>query len=131
MKLLDDYFEIQKKIYDYFGYKEDWVVIPIDDAREYFWKMTGYLIGYVRFAETEEQLNDEIGMGYYENEIYTQRHLPEWVYRGKDYTMICVDTNTDGNKFLQIFDNKKEAKSLPSSTKNGFVVDKNEGKSGG
>ena len=131
MKLLDDYFKIQKEIYDYFGYKEDWVVIPINDAREYFWKMIGYPIGSVRFAETEEQLNDEIGMGYYENEIYTQRFLPKWVYRAKDFTMICVDTQTDGNKFLQIFDNKKETKSLPPSTKSALVVDENEGKSGG
>lgn len=32
MKLLNEYFKLQKEIYDYFGYKEDWVVIPIDDA---------------------------------------------------------------------------------------------------
>ncbi len=32
------------------------------------------------------------------------------VYRGQDYTMISVDTHVDGNKFLQIFDNKKEVK---------------------
>ena len=47
---------------------------------------------------------------YYQNEIYTQRFLPKWVYRGKEYTMICVDTRTDGNTFLQVFDNSKEIK---------------------
>lgn len=30
MKQLDEYFKLQKEIYDYFGYKEDWVVIPIE-----------------------------------------------------------------------------------------------------
>jgi len=108
MKLLDDYFKIQKEIYDYFGYKEDWVVIPIDDAREYFWKMIGDPAIAVRFSETEEKLKDEIEMGYYEYGIYTQRFLSKWVYRAKDFTMICVDTRVDGNKFLQIFDNSKE-----------------------
>lgn len=61
------------------------------------------------FAETLEELESEEG-DYYEHEIYTQRFLPKWVYRGEDYTMICVDTRVDGNKFLQVFDNKKEIK---------------------
>ena len=61
------------------------------------------------FAETPEQLDDADG-NYYEDEIYTQRFLPKWVYRGEDYTMVCVDTHTDGNQFLRIFDNLKERK---------------------
>lgn len=44
----------------------------------------------------------------YVNEIYTQRHLTKWVYRGEDYTMILVDTHVDRNQFLQIFANKYE-----------------------
>ena len=35
----------------------------------------------------------------YSDEIYTQRFLPKWVYRGKDYTMILIDIHTDGNRF--------------------------------
>jgi hypothetical protein len=61
----------------------------------------------VRFAKTEQELESEDG-DYYENEIYTQRHLPKWVYRGADYTMVVVDTHTDGNKFLQVFANANE-----------------------
>jgi hypothetical protein len=49
----------------------------------------------------------------YAAEIYTQRFLPKWVYRGAEYTMVCVDTRTDGNKFLMVFDNKKEIKIVP------------------
>jgi hypothetical protein len=104
MKLLEDYFKIQKEIYDYFGYVEDWKVIPINGATEYFWWEDGET---VHFADSEDSLKSMIG-NYYEHEIYTQRFLPKWVYRGKDFTMICVDTRTDGNKFLQIFDNSKE-----------------------
>ena len=105
MEKLDEYFKLQQEIYKYFGYIEDWVVIPLDDSRENFW-ILNEKERYVRFAETEEILfSDE---DYYESEIYTQRFLPRWVYRANSYTMICVDTRTDGNKFLQIFDNLKE-----------------------
>lgn len=107
MKLLDQYLALQQQLFDYFGYIEDWRVLPLDDAREYFWRLDGEGPGYVRYAETEAQLDDADG-NYYENDIYTQRYLSKWVYRGPEFTMICVDTHTDGNQFLQIFDNSKE-----------------------
>jgi hypothetical protein len=110
VKKLDEYFKLQKEIYEYFGYKEDWVVIPIDDARMYYWHITNESNGEVRFAEDKENVFEGTMEDGYSNEIYTQRFLPKWVYRGDEYTMICVDTHTDGNKFLQIFDNKKEIK---------------------
>ena len=114
---IDQYFLLMEQIHEAFGYAEDWVVIPMDDAREYVWCLNGlydkdgeFQTGEVRFAETFEDLNDEERGNYYSNEIYTQRFLPKYVYRTEDYTMICVDTHTDGNKFLQIFDNTKEVK---------------------
>ena len=107
MKILDQHLTLEKEIFEYFGYVEDWRRLPIDDAREYFWRLNGTGPGEVGFADSEEELENEEG-NYYVNEIYTQRFLPKWVYRGKDYTMICVDTHSDGNQFLQIFDNSKE-----------------------
>jgi hypothetical protein len=91
----------------YFGYVEGWRVLPLDDARQYFWKLDGEGPGTVKYADTEEELAKETGQ-YYTGEIYTYRHLPKWVYRGADFTMIVVDTNTDGNKFLQVFTNANE-----------------------
>ena len=109
MKKLDEYIKLQKEIYEYFGYQEDWAVIPIDDARECYWELMedGTGGGEVLFHENKEDVVERSG-NHYANIIYTQRFLPKWVYRGKDFTMICVDTHTDGNKFLQIFDNSKE-----------------------
>lgn len=104
MQLLTDYLKMQQEIYAYFGYVEDWVVIPISDEREYYWYVSN---GDVCYADTEQELKDQDG-NYYENPIYKQRFLDKWVYRADDYTMICVDTQTDGNKFLSIFDNAKE-----------------------
>ena len=106
MKQLDVYTKAQQDLFDYFGYIEDWVVIPIDDAREYYWKLNGTGPGEVLFGETIQDVEEETG-DHYVNEIYTQRFLPKWVYEGEEFTMICVDTHVDGNKFLQIFDNSK------------------------
>lgn len=115
MKILDEYFAMQKKIYEYFGYVEDWVVIPLDDSREFYWHLTGYKLYFSKekdfyvLSSTEEGIFDD-DIEYYSNEVYTQRFLDRYVYCGEEYTMICVDTGTDGNKFLQIFDNAKEIK---------------------
>lgn len=114
MKLLDDYLGLQEKIFEYFGYVEDWRAIPIDDSREFYWRLYGEGPGSVRFANTEVLLDDP-AQNYYEDEIYTQRFLPRWVYRGKEYTMVCVDTHVDGNQFLRIFDNSKERPASPTS----------------
>lgn len=105
--LTSQYFGIQKQLYNYFGYEEDWVVIPLNDSRKYYWSLIGDPAQSVIFAKSKERLFDESG-NHYENSIYTQRFLKKWVYRGEKLTMVCADTHTDGNKFLQIFDNSKE-----------------------
>ena len=114
MQLLKDYQALEKQIHDYFGYVEDWVTIPLDDATNMYWRILGGegRGGVVQYAKSVEELptDDSDGGEYYEHEIYTQRFLPKWVYRASDYTMICVDTHTDGNHYLQIFDNSKEIK---------------------
>lgn len=109
--MFDEYFKLQQEIHEHFGYQEDWVVIPLVDHREYYWRLNGGGQGsFVTYFE--EPLTDEIieDGEYYEAEIYTQRFLPKWVYHAKDYTLICMDTHTDGNKYLGIFDNGKECK---------------------
>jgi hypothetical protein len=106
MELLKEYFRLQKEIYQYFGYVEDWVVIPLEDATKYNWYFDGRLVHFSEKPFTVELVSE--GKEMYQNELYTQRFLPKWVYEGPEYTMICVDTHTDGNKFLQVFDNSKK-----------------------
>lgn len=107
--LLTKYKTLEYEIYEYFGYEEDWCVFPIEDSRDHYWKIIGTeTSGHVRFYENKENLQNEEAGKYYEQEIYTQRFLDKWVYRGKDFTMILVDTLTDGNKFLRIFRNEYE-----------------------
>ncbi len=108
MQLLKEYFKLQKQVYEYFGYEENWVVIPLHDETDAHWYLTGegYDDEVIYWSDGKEE-------DYYSMEIYTQRYLKKWVYRAKDYTLICGNTGTDGNKFLTIFDNSKESDTHP------------------
>jgi len=111
MELLNEYQRIKSEIFDYFGYEEDWRVIPIDDRRDAYWALSESedVVGYSPVADQVlPGLEGDYGEAYYEDEIYTQRHLNQYVYRAEKYTMICVDTHTDGNKFLAIYSNQRE-----------------------
>jgi hypothetical protein len=105
-KLLVDEQFARQQLFNYFGYKENWRILPIQDSTEYFWSVS-LINRMVKFADTEQALQAETG-NYYESDIYTQRHLKQWVYRGKEYTMILTDPKVDGNQFLEIFTNEKE-----------------------
>jgi len=107
MLLLDQYSELRDALFAYFGYVESWHVFPVNDDRRCFWRISGDGPGTLQFADSEEELRSQTG-GFYQEEIYAYHHLDKWVYRGKEYTMILVDTRVDGNKFLRIFSNDKE-----------------------
>jgi len=118
--LLNKFFGIQQLLFDYFGYVEDYVKIPLRDDTDAHWLLLENKHGGGHVWYAPEELTLELFLGknldrkdvgtFYGDSIYTQRFLPKWVYRGKDFTMICVDTHTDGNKFLAIFANAKEVK---------------------
>lgn len=106
MDAINEYFKVLKEVYNYFGFKEEWVALPLDDRREFDWKIIDDVE--IQYGKRDDILNDT--GEYYSNEIYKQRFYNKWIYRGKDCTMIMVDTHSDGNKFLAIFDNSKEIK---------------------
>lgn len=106
MNIIDNYFKLQQEIYDYFEFKEDWTVFPLDDRREYWWKINNDEEVVQGSKENIEENLEEC----FVDEIYKQRFYSKWVYKGKDYTMIMIDTHVDGNKFLAIYDNSKEIK---------------------
>jgi len=118
--IVDALNEAQEAIYKHAGYKHDWRVLPLEDGREYFWTVDVFEREWCKFSPKREALvywleehQDQYGPYgdcLYQDEIYTQRHLPKWVYRGPEFTLVCVDTHTDGNQFLRIFRNDREVK---------------------
>lgn len=111
--LVNSYFSTADKIYEHCGYRRDWVSIPLDDARGYYWRIVDSetVGGAVRFHENKFNIENkecvELG-SYYQDDIYGERFSLKCVYRGEHVTLVCCDTHTDGNKFLRIFDNAKE-----------------------
>jgi hypothetical protein len=96
-KLLEQHSKSLCEIHSYFGYEPEWRVYPIDDMTDVMWKISGTVVKFM----------DGKGIEY---EMSTYGTNP--IYKGAEYTMICVDTQTDGNKFLSIFDNSKEVSSF-------------------
>lgn len=108
MRVILEYFAIRQKIFDHVGYVENWRMLPIESLVENYWRLYGEGPGKVRFAESEEYLDDPNEEDYCEYQIYTQRHLPRWVYRGETITLIVADTRVDANQVLALFSNQME-----------------------
>lgn len=114
MDILDRYFDLRRQVFAAFAYAEDWRVLPLTDARAYYWRLIGAAPRCVRFAETQAALDDDVGDLYYEYEIYTQRYLPRAVYREADYTLMVLATHLEGHPVLRVFTNAREYReSLP------------------
>ena len=105
MEIINNYNKSLQAIYDHVGFIEDWVVYPINDLTDYFWRITDR---HVKFAKTMEKFYSN--GDYYINSIYTQRSYSKWIYEGKDFTMIFCDTHTDGMIYFSLFDNEKRVK---------------------
>lgn len=102
--LIEKYKEALAKIYEHVGFKEDWVIYPINDCTGYYWKVIDDT--QVRYAESMEQFDSD--GDYYEDDIYTQRFYSKHVYEGKDFTMIFCEPHVDGMKWFRLFDNSKQ-----------------------
>jgi hypothetical protein len=114
--VVEKFLEARAAIFKHVGYVEDWRKLPIDDSRDQFWAVDEDEREWVKFAPKREAMvywlaNDDwgpYGDEVYESSIYTQRHLPKWVYRGTKLTLVVTDTHTDGNQLLQLFRNENE-----------------------
>jgi hypothetical protein len=105
MELVENYNKSLELIYEHVGFKEDWVVYPIDDCIEMYWKVDD---DSVYFSSSIEGLTDEDEDDLYINHIYKQLFYNKWIYEGKDLTMIFCDSGVDGMKYFRLFDNKKK-----------------------
>jgi len=99
-KALDEFFKLEREIYEHFGYEQQWRAFPIDDCREYFWGID----------EHETEVTYSSNETFKDENVLYSANIQGDIYRKDDFTMIAVDTQADGNVFCQIFDNKKERK---------------------
>ncbi len=102
-KMLDLYFTMFDEISEMFGYKEDWRSFPLSDERKMYWCINSDSVNYCERPSWSYEEGD-----YYAGVIYTYRHLDKWVYESENHTMVLVNTQTDGNILLMIFDNDKK-----------------------
>ena len=108
---IDTYFAAKAEVQAMFGYVGDWVEIPMRDQRGDHWMLVNGegVGGYCVYSDkplTAEIL--EAGEEIYGGPIYTQRFLKKWVYRTPTHVLVAVNTQTDGNRFLCVFDADKE-----------------------
>ncbi|MBK7380727.1 MAG: hypothetical protein IPJ03_17355 [Ignavibacteriales bacterium] len=104
MNLMDNYNKALDRLYKHVGFKEDWVVYPINDCTDKFWNVEGDT---VKYANTKEEFESESGE-YFEDELYKQRFYDKWIYEGKQLTLIFCNTHIDGVCWFRIFDNDKK-----------------------
>lgn len=115
-KKLTKYFDLQAKIFAHFGYVEDWVTIPLADHTDDHWMLVNEDSAAGRadhYVYSPDPLTPEAvarGATIYSGKIYTQCHLPRWIWRADGFTMVCADTGCDSNKYLMIFDDTKETR---------------------
>ncbi len=107
MNLMQEYEEAKYELYAHVGFKEDWVVCPIEDNTDMYWDVDDEV---VRYAPDIERFHSD--GDYYEDEIYKQRFYTKWVYEGSRFTMIICDPHVDGMKWFKVFDNTKRVKVL-------------------
>lgn len=108
MKVVDLLFAVREAVYHHVGYEEGCRVLPLDDCRDYWWRVVG---GEVDYAERRGDVDGGEGYGaalYVQRRPANKRHLEQAVFRGARFTLVTVDTRVDGNKFAMIFDNSKE-----------------------
>lgn len=120
-QLIDTYFSTQKRIFEYFGYEEDWVKIPLSSHLADYWWYDD-LTKQVWYSDNGFTVDSVMaGEDLYSGTLYTQRFLSKWIYETPDHTMICVDTHCDGNKFLMVFDNTKKLVNPSEELKRAFA----------
>ncbi len=102
--MIKEYEAALQAIYDHVGFKEDWVIYPLDDCTDKYWDVIEN--EEVHYADSKEEFEEQDG-NYYSDEIHTQQFYNKWVYEGKDFTMVFCNPSVDGMKWFRLFDNSK------------------------
>lgn len=117
--LVDNLNAAEAALFEHCGYEHGWRVFPVDDNRESYWRVNKGDRGCFRWAVERKAMElwtddsyfpEEYGNICYSGDVYTQRHLSKWIFRGETYTLALVDTHCDGNILLMVFRTDREVK---------------------
>lgn len=107
MKLIKKYEAALQAIYDHVGFKEGWVIYPLDDCTDKYWDVIEN--EEVHYADSKKEFEEKDG-NYYSDKIYPQRFYNKWVYEGENFTMVFCNRRIDGMKWFRLFDNSKRVR---------------------
>jgi hypothetical protein len=110
LNLLDIFDNSLDAIMKSFEVPQTWHQIYPDDMTNVFWFIDGDSIVWFDTLLTKEVIDSE---KYYQavmHDNWEYKKLPSPPWRRFGLAMIPVDTHTDGNKYLMIFDEDKECK---------------------
>lgn len=100
---IDQYFSLEREIFEFFGFNPEWQQYPLTDARDMYWLLNGSEeLCYYEEEMTEEHLNDS---AYYSAEIRNKK-----IYRKDGLVLVVGDTLCDNNIYSFILDESKEQK---------------------
>lgn len=99
-KLLETLQTTEQAIYEYFGLDPQWQDLKFSNCTEYYWRFTEYAEIY--YGDVLKEVTNE--------NAYSAFQILDILIKKEKYTLIAMDTQTDGNRYFAIFDNNKEIK---------------------
>lgn len=104
-KMINEFNKARTQLFSHVGFKEDWVILPIEDLSGYYWKIKNNKVLYGLKHDVEKETGN-----HYADEIFKQRFYDKWTYEGKELTMIFCDPHVDGVQWFKFFENKLRLK---------------------
>lgn len=106
-ELLSRYNELESQILNYFGYQQEWTMLPLDDMTMMYWMLADDKVVWSDKLLTAETV--EKGMEIYDAVAYIAFNMTErWIWTKDDYTLLRVNTRSDNNHLLMVFDNSRQ-----------------------
>jgi hypothetical protein len=100
-KILAQITSAEKALYNAFSYEEEWTVYPLDDKSGCPWILLRHKVLFLSDSEktfTRELIEDG---GNYSSVRYRPAHM-----KADGHSAFILDTQTDGNKFFTVFQDK-------------------------
>ena len=107
MRLMDDFNDAKRYLYEHVGFERIWDEICIKDRTDMVWQV---FWNRVKCASSIEDLASDDKTLYYQDSLHTRSGYPTGVYRGEELTMI-VQYDSLATTFYAFYSNEMEVPS--------------------